>query len=241
MENILLPILKYKMNKEEAAAFRMAVLYLSVAHKVLPNYKHAKFPKSGDPRKSNLFKCAYKFYRENKEKLSGTQWCDFIQAQLQTLKNNQDAEGVHARIGPEILYGKSAWPRYEIWKREVNQQGKILSKEQIKIKPKVEDAIMGLYKTKMFFERKKIINQKYVLEALEGKAFMRWLALGHISPFYAILSPAVLSWVKAKNKDLLDFGVDLSLYSKELIEELTKYFKQEFPYEFPEFSQSSNG
>ncbi len=58
------PVFEWNMTQLEAKAFKLALMWDKLSKQELPNYKHAKFKKKGDPRKSMLFKYCYKLAKE---------------------------------------------------------------------------------------------------------------------------------------------------------------------------------
>ena len=47
---------KYDLSPIETLAYQCCIVYLTLAHKIFPNYRHCKLPKSGNVRNASLFK-----------------------------------------------------------------------------------------------------------------------------------------------------------------------------------------
>ena len=64
--NIEQIILEYKMNKEEALAMRLVSIYLELAYRYFPDYWHCRQPKTGDPRRCEIFRYCWKLIKTTK-------------------------------------------------------------------------------------------------------------------------------------------------------------------------------
>lgn len=210
-------ILKYKMTDLEAKSFKICLMWQDLCKQEFPNERHSKININKDPRKTTLFKYAYKLIKETKGLLSSDkEYYIYILAQLQMLKLMRDGK-IHALIEPQILVGEKAWKRWKIWKRKFDKKineiktstdlGLVTSKRQIKIE---------LKRTLEFLKGKDY-------KSISKEDFERWVTTKVISPYYVILSPFA-------NKMIKDF--DCELYKPSITPEIEEFFKKEFSHEF---------
>lgn len=210
-------ILKYKMNDLEAKAFKICLMWQDLCKKEFPNERYLKISTLKDPRKTTLFKYAYKLIRETKGLLnSDKEYYIYILAQLQIMKLMKEGE-IHALIEPQILVGDKAWKRWKIWKKKYDKKineikdyrdvGLVTSERQIKIE---------LKRTLEFLSKK-----DYSL--IKKEDFERWASTKQISPYYVILSPFA-------KKFITEF--DNELYRPSITPKIEEFFKKEFSHEF---------
>ena len=76
---------KYNMDDLEAKACNLSAMWLEQSRKTFPDYRHSTMRK-GDPRKSLIFKIAYKLARETQGILENNEYPLYIRAQLEVLK-----------------------------------------------------------------------------------------------------------------------------------------------------------
>lgn len=232
MEDKLLPlIMDYKMDKDEAKAWKIAILYMQLAQKYFPDYNHYRIGK-GDPRKTSLFKHCYKLVRETATLLQDYEYRMYISAQFQILKNIV-TDGNHALIGPNCLVGAKAWKRWLVWKKRFEQTAKN-DVETATTKSSEGKVYEELRDTKKYLAGKfSELTRKNVIDILNNRTLFRWCALGKVSPFYIVLSPVVQTWVNETGADLLEaFNLDLSYYRASVTKDVETFFKTEFAYEF---------
>lgn len=209
-------ILKYKMDDLEAKAFKIALMWQDLCKKEFPNERHVKISKDKDPRKTTLFKYAYKLARETKGLLSNDkEYYIYIVAQLQMLKLMKEGN-IHALIEPQILVGENAWKRWKMWKNKFDKKlkevktsqelGLITSPNRIKIE---------LKKTLEFMSKKDY-------SSITKEQINRWASNGSISPYYVALSPFA-----KKHIDRFDY----ELYKPSITPEIEEFFKKEFSHE----------
>lgn len=225
-------ITAYKMNKVEAKAWRVAILYLTLAENYFPAYKHYRLPK-GDPRKSLLFRYCYKLVREYGHQIESKEYRNYIRAQFEVLRKIERSDAAHGLISPNCLVGEHAWRRWMLWKRKLGraQATPTITQENVLSRP--EEVKVALDKTKEFLTGKKILDSAGVVKSLESRAMMRWAALGDLSPYYLVISPIVNDYIKKKGIDILDaFAVDLKLYQNSITQESKDYFRSVFPHEY---------
>jgi hypothetical protein len=214
-EYYLEPIIDYNMSEEESLAYKIGLMWLEVSLNTFPTYKHSyHYPKKGDPRKSNLFKFCYKLQRETKGLIEQQEYYYYIVAQLQILKTlNLDT---HPLITPQCLVGDKAWIRWKLWKNKFDKANKKelpLKEEYNLIEIKKE-----LLKTKKFLDSKFGTLDEENFPILK-KDITRYIALGMISGFYAVLSPLVQKHCNLEK-------IDLSCYTAN--EAVNNVFKEVF-------------
>ena len=113
--NNLEVILKYKMDEMEIKAYKICLIWQKLCAEVFPNERFTKLNLEKDPRKTNLFKYAYKLIKETKGFLSDDkEYYFYVLAQLQTLKHLEE-NNIHPLIEPQILVGDKAWKRWKRW------------------------------------------------------------------------------------------------------------------------------
>ena len=120
MSDDLTPIITYNLKPLEAIAYKIALLWLEVSRKELPNYRFGRDGVGGgDPRKSHLFKICHKLVNDTNGRIELHDYRLYIAAQIQTLKEISDGK-IHALIGPECLVGERAWNRWIMWKEKLD-------------------------------------------------------------------------------------------------------------------------
>ena len=204
------------MNDTEAKSLKIGIMWIETLKKEVPYYQTAN--KSGDPRKSHLFKVCYKLVTETQGIIEDKDYKLYVLAQIQVLKSICDGD-VHAMIEPGCLVGVKAWNRWKLWKskyesykaRKVNQTEQIYSGNNSII-------YSELNKTKSFMQD--YFKRQPMEKDLDDTKLRLWLSYKKISPYYIVLS----NWVKDKTK----YG-DLSVYRPN--KEIKEYYEKEFSYE----------
>jgi hypothetical protein len=221
----LADILHYQMNADEARAYKIAALWIELSRKAFPRYHHVGMPRRRDPRKSLLFKYAYKLLRETKGIIPDDEYCLYVQAQLDVLKAlTAGKDGPRVEIN--CLVGDKAWRRWKLWKKHYDKNVRGLQ---------TTDSLKG--DSRMICHE--LDNARTYLDAMfngqvPGEAeysvrkadLARWVAVGRLSPYYAVLSP----WVK-KHVDLKNMSLDLGVYQKDITPGIEAHFKRLFPHE----------
>jgi hypothetical protein len=222
-------IVKYKMNELEAKAYKLCLLWEKVAKQELPNERHTRLRRKGDPRKSSLFKYCYKLARETKGLVPDDEYKLYITAQFQVLKLQSDGK-VHALIEPCILVGDKAWRRWRVWKAHFDHESiRPRTAEELDINPSL--ALVELSRTKKFLIGE--LGDPPKIERLQEKvkdlSFIRWVTVGKVAPYYVLLSP----YIKRLLGDDLDdvFLFDFDVYRQAICDEVKEYFNKEFSYE----------
>lgn len=220
MDMLLEKIIEYNMDEDEAKAWKVAILYLTLVKDAFPDYKHCRIPK-GDPRKSSLFKYCYKLTRERD--LHQREYKEYIKAQFHILKNIELEDGVHPRIDVNCLVSKSAWNRWMLWKSKIKKASYSETLPQ-----DTHHILKALDDTRAFLNRKfGGVKEKDILDSLESRAIFRWCVLQQVSGYYLVLSPIVAQWMKDKGVNLMDiFAIDLEFYRKGITPEVEEHFKK---------------
>ena len=207
----------YKMSEEEANAYKIAVLWIELARKAFPRYQHLGLPIRRDPRKSLLFKYAYKLARETKGIIPDDEYSLYIQAQLDILKvMTADQDGPRVEIN--CLVGDKAWKRWKVWKKYYDKK--------VKFGPAGTTSINDAAAVKRDLENTRIhletrfngipSEQEYEVRKAD---VTRWLGTGRISPYYALLSP----WAK-KYINFKELSLDLGVFQKDITPEIEAQF-----------------
>jgi hypothetical protein len=217
------PILKYNMSVLEARAYKLSLLWIELVKQEFPNDKCSKLRKSGDPRKSILFRHCFKLAKETQGLIKPAEYKLYILAQLRSLAKMK-VDDVHALIEPTILTGKNAWKRWKWWKWDYDKR----MKQNI---PDGSNNVMSsvlinqqLINTKNFLEKEGVVTKDLVHLMIDNGKFKEWFKLEKISPYYLMLSP----FVKSYNKNLNEiFDKDFTIYK--ISEEIEQFFKEIFP------------
>lgn len=197
----------------EEKAYKLGLIWEELSKTIFPNYKHSRFPKKGDPKKSSLFKYCYKLVRETCGLLGEDEYYFYVKAQLDILKSIKIGEEMPL-VSPQILVGDKAWIRWKIWKKKYNNVVNTVEKIGLAIYS-VEEIKKELERTNLFLVGKFAgIPRK---EQLLVKDIERWLNLGKLSPFFVMLS-FLANLVK----------IDKDLYEKSITEEVREIFKEIF-------------
>ena len=202
-------VLKYKMTKLEALAFRVALLWEEVMQQELPNERCVKLRIKGDPRKSLLFKYCYTLIRQTQGILEPKNYRFYILAQIQMMSKMRVGE-IHALLEPCILVGPKAWIRWTWWKSKYEKNMKLLTTntEDLKLTPQIENIQRDLLKTKKFLGDP---SKEQVQQWLADKKLQEWIATSKISPYYVLLHPLVVECLEGQSITQV-FERDLSVY-----------------------------
>lgn len=211
-------IIIFKMTNQEAKAFRLALLWISLTRKFLPkdaSVSVATLPK-GDPRKGYLFKMCWKLLRETTGLLKEQDYKYYFAAQLSMLKNIHRDNG-HAHVSHNVFVGEKAWVRWKIWKKLFDER--ICAADL----PQNDDHIIDeLNRTKVFLQKTAV--SKFNIDDLK-----KWVLSGDVSLIYIELSPVV----KKLTIDLSTiFNYDPSLLKNKLTGRVQDHFQEIFRSEY---------
>lgn len=230
------PILQYKMDDQQAKAYKVCLIWMKLCEKILPDYKYTRIPKNGDPRKSHLFRQAWKLLRDTKGLLADEEIGLYIRAQLEILKGIKRSNGAHVLIDPICLSGEKAWIRWKMYKR------RFTTAARDNAQTRAEEERTPLFriaqeidKTKLFFARfyEGTPTREQVKAMVDDGNLRRWVALGKVSPYYVLLSPfARAAFQGVKTDDYFGVACDLDLYARDVTPEAGAMFRVKFPAEF---------
>lgn len=221
-------IIQYEMNPLEAKAFKIALLWQDLAGKEFPGYQHVRLRKTGDPRKSILFKYCYKLVRETQGIIPDHEYRLYILAQLHILKNFTKES--YARIDPAILVGDRAWKRWKRWKylydRKVREEQTPLNEEGGRPNIFMENE---LKRTKQFFEKTygRLPTYAQIDQAMHDHTMIRWVTMARVSPYYILLSPYVKKSLGGSTLNEV-FLFDLGVYEGSITPEIKAVFQKMF-------------
>ena len=232
MNNPLDKIIEYGMNPIEAKAYKVSLLWIILSKKALPDYQHVKLRKTGDPRKSLLFKYCFKLVTETKGLIEDRDYKLYIQAQLDVLKSITDGT-VHALVDPSCLVGDKAWRRWKMWKWKFDRnESKYEQTSGGSIKINLSLVSADLKNSKKFLDEKLPNYTKIeIKDALRDRVMVGWITLGKVSPYYVMLSPYVKEALGGREFDET-FSFNLGSYKDMLDEDVEKIFKEIFQKEF---------
>lgn len=190
------------MTDQEKLAQAVGLVWMEHTAKAFPDLKLARFPAKGDIRKSLLFKHCIKFVRETP--LPADDYRYYVQAQLAVL-GKIETNGLRPLITPACLHGPQAWKRWKLWESKFRKAEKAAASAA----PTAADHRLrtDLSRTRTFLLRK--LGEPWVAGRYAGRErdVERWVALGKVSSWYAVLSPWFRQCCSAENA-----GVDPLCY-----------------------------
>jgi len=234
MPDPLEAILKYEMTQMEAKALKLALMWEKLTEKEFPDERQiVKLKKTGDPRKSLLFKYTYKLARETNGLIADSEYRLYIMAQLHVLKSITDGQ-VHALIDPQALCGPKAWNRWRMWKNKYDKRANEAKTERdLEVTATKTKVVAELTRTKQFlfekFSGQPSIDQ--IKRTLQDRVMVKWITLGKVCPYYVLLSPVLIKALDGKKLDEF-FVFDLTIYKPSITQEVREFFKLEFAHEF---------
>ena len=219
---------KYNMDDLEAKACNLSAMWLEQSRRTFPDYRHSKMRK-GDPRKSLIFKIAYKLARETQGILENNEYSLYIRAQLEVLKYINSGKD-HPLIDPNCLVGEKAWKRWKLWKKRYDSV-KNKPAESVANGIGFQKAIDGIEKTKEFLTKtfgSELTVEKY-RECYINNNIFRWINLAKISPYYIAISPFIKSIFTEDDYKKINF--DIKVYLSCINKDVEQKFRQLFPLE----------
>ncbi len=219
-ENLLQLILEYQMTKEEAFAFRLTILYMEMARKYFPDYKHATLPKKGDPRKGLLFKYCWKLMQDTKDKLQPEEYRHYIQAQMSILQSIKRGDE-HPYIDPNCLVGNQAWARWCIWSKyftEMKKTSVVVQEEAPSDFTKETQRMLQETHYALTVRLGELTKDKVLAEMPN---ILRWVRMSVVSPYFVACSPTAQEYIH-QNKPKLGFVVPPSDGVEECYKKLFK-------------------
>jgi hypothetical protein len=230
LENIIL----YKMNEQEAFAYKLCMIFQQIVLKELKDYnkKGLVIPNGTDPRKSILFKYCYKLSRETKGLIKNEDYKLYIYSQISTLRNYSNGD-VHSLITPACLCGEKAWMRWKIWKNKFDKQFKksLNENNSDNIKMSQTDLEIELLRTKKFFNS--VFGDNYkktnIENSIKDKDIVKWVSFNKVTPYYLVLSPIIPRYFENIDDS---FSVDSEILLKSVNDSIKNFFKTHFTVEF---------
>jgi hypothetical protein len=219
---------KYNMDDLEAKACNLSAMWLEQSRRTFPDYRHSTMRK-GDPRKSLIFKIAYKLARETQGILENNEYPLYIRAQLEVLKYINSGKD-HPLIDPNCLVGEKAWKRWKLWKKRYDSV-KNKPAESVANGIGFQKAIDGIEKTKEFLTKtfgSELTVEKY-RECYINNNIFRWINLAKISPYYIAISPFMKSIFTEDDYKKINF--DIKVYLPCINKDVEQKFRQLFPLE----------
>jgi hypothetical protein len=221
---------KYNLNPLETLAYQCCVVYLTLAYKVFPNYRHCKIPKTGNIKKSSLFKHCYKMCVNLEGKIKKEYYPLFIKAQFDIFNTIYKATGLCPIIAPSIISGKKSFNRWLVWRNRY-ESIKVIKTENTTVNAERQLLINEFLKTLKFmhsnsyaFENFNTFNENY-------KDVFKFVILKKISPYYIALSP----WIEKLPEKIREeiYNISNSETIKEIMSQDDKnlhhyYFKNEY-------------
>ena len=229
-------IFQWRMTNEEAAAFKLAVLYEKEFRRVFKDYKVVQrgslerntLPRRGDPRKSNLFRFCWKLRRETRGLLESHQWKQYISANLTIIKLND------GYVEPQCVCGDKAWCRWKLYERwckekEAEKACAPPPPDVSTVDPKV---IKEIDTTKKFlFERcEGEVTEEKLKKFFDDGILKLWVLTGKVSRYYIVLSPWMNKFCDI-GKFAEDCSFDPTLFREKISPEVREYFKDEYRHE----------
>jgi len=225
-------ILTFEMDSTQAKAYKIALLWEELTQKEFPGERHVRLKKTGDPRKSLLFRHCYKLVRDTQGIITDQEYKLYVIAQLQILKLQTNGQ-VHALISPECLDFQNGWKRWQVWRRHFDKKMKQhQTAESAGVKASETIVIQELEESKKFlFSKIGQPNLESMKMLMKDYTLVRWITLEKVTPFYVLLSPLVVAALGGKSFEE-HFLFDLSLYKPSITDEIRRYFHKSFAYEF---------
>jgi hypothetical protein len=219
----------FGLDELEGKAYRILTCWLDRSRKMFPKYAKARM-KKGDPRKSTLFKYAYKLARETQGILDEEDYDLYVRAQLEILR----IIGKHQENSPVVdincLCGEKAWKRWKLWKSKYENKKKIIEGDA-PIAPK-EKVCFCLERTKEWLIRtfSGLPTYEEFQEAITNKNLFRWINQGRVSPYYLAVSPYIArAFPEGLKKEAVD--LDIEIYRSSITPEVRAFFDELFPNE----------
>lgn len=182
---------KYDLSPMETLAYQCCIVYLTLAYKIFPNYRHAKFPSTGDVRKSALFKHCYKMCKNLEGKIKKEFYPYFIKAQMDIFKTIFKTTGVCPIITPSIISGSKSFKRWLVWKNKYDAI-KVIKSENTTVNAERQLLINEFAKTKLFMQSENEIFDNFESFLKNKEKVIKFVILKKLSPYYVAISP----WVK---------------------------------------------
>jgi hypothetical protein len=228
-------ILRYGLSSHEARACKIQFIFIEQVHKVFPEAVGFRYPKY-DPRKTYAFKFCYKLLRTTQHKIRDIDYPLYVRAQLDIIKINTKRTEKEPDISIRCLVGKQAWNRWLVWKKiydyRLHKRAKTAKEAGVDANEH-ERVVMTLASDKKFLvKRLKSLTKDTTQKAVSDRLIPRWVATKQLSPYYALLSPILRTWLEERNLTIEDvFRIDFGFYRPGITNEIQNHFSHEFAHE----------
>lgn len=225
----------FGMDKLEGRAYRILTIWLERSRKMFPKYASYRM-KKGDPRKSTLFKYAYKVARETQGILEEEEYELFVRAQLEILRVIAKHQEHPPVVDIHCLCGEKAWKRWKLWKSKYEKKQQIIEGDA-PIAPKTK-VCFCLERTQEWFVKSfdGLPDYEKFQEAITNKNLFRWINVGRVSPYYLVVSPYIERAFPEGMKEAAN--IDLEIYRSSITQDVRDCFKELFPNEMEQISDS---
>lgn len=217
----------FGMTEDERRAYYYSLLYLKLAREMFPGWRHGNV-RRGDPRKSELFRYAWRFLDETAGKLDPKDREAFVRAQLTIFKAHDNPEAPPL-VSPNCLVGPKAWNRWLVWQRERAKDAN--AAKLTEARPVAPETVAALRATRDFFVSRGIDTAEKVRAALDSGEIGRWVRVGRVSGCYVILSPVVDRWLGGRAASDV-FGAGVTAWHPRVDDHARDLFRRGFPHEF---------
>ena len=221
---------KYDLSPIETLAYQCCIVYLTLAHKIFPNYRHCKLPKSGNVRNASLFKHCLKMCKNLDTKVKKEHYPLYIKAQMDIFSSIYKATNVCPFIVPSMISSSKSFSRWMLWKNRY-EAIKVIKTENTTINAERQLLLNEFIKTLAFMNTKFNIFEN-LKTFLENKTeIFKFVILKKISPYYVALSP----WIEKLPSEIKD--EILTITNSESVREIMSqddrnihryYFKNEY-------------
>jgi hypothetical protein len=216
-----------KYTPDETLAYNLLCWWYELSNKIFPNYRHGRIGgRTGDIRKTYIFKNVFKFVKEKKHQFKGFQYVLYIRAQLEVLKKIQST-GKNVNVDTNCLHGKKAMNRWLFWKKQVAVANNTTKATYAIIETTLESEFNKTKKTIKDILKDDCSIDNFIKNRGE---ILKYLIIKKISPLYILCS----KWIKKLDKETQEDFHDIANtkqyddYDKKSIEKVyNKYFENE--------------
>ena len=199
--------MQYEMTEEETQAYQLSLLWQKKTVEYFPNIRLGPgntLRKTGDPRKSALFKGMIRMIRRTKGIVAPTDMKFYMVAQLYVCKRNDE----ECYVNPNMCVGGAAerrWGLYQKWMtaaRERRAGNANPDEEKVSMEMVRSDLDCSVKFLKKHVDE---VTPQFLEEHFANGDIAKWLKFGFVRPYFVALSPtlqrlgmtvAVLSGVK---------------------------------------------
>jgi hypothetical protein len=185
--------LQYEMTEEETQAYQLSLLWQKLTVEYFPNMRLGPgntLRKTGDPRKSALFKAMIRMIRRTRGIVAIGDLKFWMHAQLYVCKRNDE----ECYVTPNMCVGGAAerrWGLYQKWLKAARERrvGNANPQEE---KVAIEMVRSDL-DTSLNFLKKHVaeVTPQFLEERHTSGDIDKWLKFGFIRPYFVALSPTL--------------------------------------------------